>query len=37
MHNIKVAIANLANDIYRYKNIKRKLHSCSAHILFTHH
>jgi len=37
MHNFKVSIANLANDIYRYKNIKKKLHSRSAHIVFTYH
>jgi len=37
MLNFKVAIANQANDIYRYKNIKRKLLSCSAHIYFTRH
>jgi len=34
MHNVKTAIASKAKDIYRFKNIKRKLINCNAKIFF---
>lgn len=34
MHKVKTAITSIAKDIYRYKNIKRKLRNCNANIFF---
>jgi hypothetical protein len=34
MHKVKIVIASKAKDIYRYKNIKRKLLSSNANIFF---
>jgi hypothetical protein len=37
INNFKISVTNQGKDIYRYKNKKRKLHSCSVHIFFTQH
>jgi hypothetical protein len=34
MHEVKIAIASKAKDIYGYKLIKRKLLNCNANIFF---
>jgi hypothetical protein len=34
MHKVNSAIASKAKEIYRYKNIKRKLLNCNADIFF---